>query len=146
MATLVVKLKGAPEFIRILAANVEDDQAAGELRVKNSNGEIIARFSRKEVSGWWFEQEDIDFVERLRAARQRVHTESESFQVPALTHKQLVPESVSISSKSLLESMKWSAALNLIRCAALKSVRFFFAPMLSSSQGAGLWERVPGSV
>lgn len=71
-----VKLKGAPEFIRILAANVEDDKAGGELRFKNSNGEVIARFSGKEVSGWWFEQEEIDLAERLREARQRVHKES----------------------------------------------------------------------
>ena len=78
MANLRVKIRGTPTIAEIEAATIEDDQEHSELRAKDANGNVIARFDRKEIVGWWIEPpteqqlKSFSLAEEIRKARERV--------------------------------------------------------------------------
>lgn len=56
--TINVKLKGMPEIIQVSGETFEDDN--DELRVKDGSGQVIAKFRRSEIAGWWIEKHPLE--------------------------------------------------------------------------------------
>lgn len=54
MVNLCVKLKGNPQIIRVEADTVEDESGNSEIFAKK-DGNIVGRFRRNGVVGWWVE-------------------------------------------------------------------------------------------
>ncbi len=57
MATICVKLKGVPRIIRVQAETMEDHPMGLELLAKDSQGKVVAKFRRNEITGWWPEDQ-----------------------------------------------------------------------------------------
>jgi hypothetical protein len=66
-----VKLKGMPEIIQVSGETFEDDK--NELRVKDSGGQVIAKFRWSEIGGWWIEQ---SLLEKLSAEQVKLIEEA----------------------------------------------------------------------
>lgn len=57
MSKIMVRIDGSQEPIAFIAKEAKYDQDSGELLIYNFKDQIIGRFNKHKIVGWWLEKD-----------------------------------------------------------------------------------------